>query len=600
VIAFFRSLYPLLDAGTRRRLWLAAAGLLALAVLEALALAALVPLMQILTAPNLQPDSSVVSTLSHALGNPTPKQLAAYLGVFAFVLYLVKSVAGIAIMRWTTTVALVQESEMARRLMAVYLHAPYRFHLERNSAEFLRTLTGSFQQIFRSALVQGLSAMGDLFSVVFVGIVLAISDPVLAVLAGVYFLVVTATYQRIAHRVIGQAARQIHEEQATDFRTIYQSLSAVKEVKVRGAEEHFTDEVYRLRRGLVPAYRTMSLVSVTPRYVLELAMVGAAALISAVAFSTESVSAATATIAVFVAGGFRMLAPLNKVIFGISQARAALPAVNQVRDDFATLDDSPTVVDDASVRIDAEALRPKLTLHSVSFSYVPQVPVIDQVTLVVHPGEAIGLVGGSGAGKSTLVDLLLGLLEPDEGDILIDGWPIKSVRRQWQQMVGYVPQAIALFDDTVRANVALGVPRDRVDETRFWDALALAQLDDVVRALPRGADNLVGEAGVQLSGGQRQRMGVARALYHDPKVLMFDEATSALDNETEFKLTEVLETFRGRLTTITIAHRLSTVRRCDRLFYLEHGRVLAQGTFAELNATIPGFARMVELAAVET
>jgi ATP-binding cassette subfamily C protein len=236
----------------------------------------------------------------------------------------------------------------------------------------------------------------------------------------------------------------------------------------------------------------------------------------------------------------------------------------------------------------------------VSFSYVPQVPVIDQVTLVVHPGEAIGLVGGSGAGKSTLVDLLLGLLEPDEGDILIDGWPIKSVRRQWQQMVGYVPQAIALFDDTVRANVALGVPRDRVDETRFWDALALAQLDDVVRALPHGADNLVGEAGVQLSGGQRQRMGVARALYHDPKVLMFDEATSALDNETEFKLTEVLETFRGRLTTITIAHRLSTVRRCDRLFYLEHGRVLAQGTFAELNATIPGFARMVELAAVET
>jgi ATP-binding cassette subfamily C protein len=173
------------------------------------------------------------------------------------------------------------------------------------------------------------------------------------------------------------------------------------------------------------------------------------------------------------------------------------------------------------------------------------------------------------------------------------------VRRQWQQMVGYVPQSIVLFDDTVRANVALGVPRDEVDDEQVTHVLALAQLDHVVRSLRGGLDEVIGEGGVRLSGGQRQRLGVARALYHDPQVLIFDEATSALDNETEFKLTEVLEELRGRVTTLTIAHRLSTVRRCDRLCYLEQGRIVAQGSLEQLYREIPGFARMVELARLQ-
>jgi ATP-binding cassette subfamily C protein len=294
-----------------------------------------------------------------------------------------------------------------------------------------------------------------------------------------------------------------------------------------------------------------------------------------------------------------MLAPLNKVIFGIALARGALPSVNQVREDFATLEQPPAEArDDGSVQLDPGQLRPRIAVRDVTFSYVPGVPVLHGVTLDIEPGDAVGLVGGSGAGKSTLVDIFLGLLEPDSGEVLVDGWPIEQVRPSWQQMIGYVPQSIVLFDDTVRSNVAFGVPRDAVDDTRVWEALAFAQLDDVVHSLASGLDNVIGEAGVQLSGGQRQRLGVARALYHDPNVLMFDEATSALDNETEFKLTEILEGLRGRLTTITIAHRLSTVRRCDRLFYLEEGKVLAEGTFAELNTEIPGFARMVELATV--
>jgi len=244
-------------------------------------------------------------------------------------------------------------------------------------------------------------------------------------------------------------------------------------------------------------------------------------------------------------------------------------------------------------------LRTRLALRDVTFSYVHGVPVLDHVTFDIDQGDAIGLVGGSGAGKSTLVDLLLGVQEADSGEVLVDGWPIHSVRRQWQSMIGYVPQSIVLFDATVRANVAFGVPDADVDDERVWEVLGLAQLTDVVLQLPLQLDGMIGEGGVQLSGGQQQRLGVARALYHEPRILMFDEATSALDNETEFKLTEVFEGFKGRLTTITIAHRLSTVRRCDRLLYLEHGKLLGDGTFEELERTSPGFRRLVELASLQ-
>jgi ATP-binding cassette subfamily C protein len=599
VIEFFKRLYPLLDRPTRQRLALAAAGMLFLAVLEAGALVALVPLMQILTAPKLHSSSSIVSTASGLVGHPKPLQLATYLAVVVFGLYIVKSVSAILIVRWTTKFSLEQEAKMVRRLMTVYLRAPYRAHLQHNSTEFLRTLKHSFNQIFRVAAIQVFNAIGDLFSVVFVGLILAVANPLLALVTGVYFAAVSVGYQRVAHRLIARAAMKIHVEDEAEYRAIQQALAAVKEVKVRGAEDYFADDVYRIRGGLVPSYRTMTLAGVTPRYVLELAMVGSAALIALGAFQTQSVTTATATIAVFVAGGFRMLAPLNKVIFGISLARGALPAINQVREDFATLEQEPaSSAQEGLVQLAPGQLRPRIAVRDLTFSYLPGVPVLKGVTLDIHPGEAVGLVGGSGAGKSTLVDILLGLLEPDSGDVFIDGWPLAQVRPSWQQMIGYVPQSIVLFDDTVRANVAFGQPPSEIDDTQVWGALAFAQLDDVVASLANGLDHIIGEGGVQLSGGQRQRLGVARALYHDPQVLMFDEATSALDNETEFKLTEVLEGLRGRLTTITIAHRLSTVRRCDRLFYLEQGSLLAEGTFAQLNGAIPGFARMVELATV--
>ncbi len=601
MITFFKRLFPLLDGATKRRLVVASTAMLFLAVLEAVAFVALIPLMQLLTAPNMETNTSSVTAVSDLFGNPPPTQLATMLAVITVGIYIVKSIAAIIVLRWATTFAMAEETKMLHRLMGTYLSAPYTEHLTHNSNEFKRTLEISLPMIFRIALVQAFNAVGDIFSVLFVGVILAVSNLAIAIAAALYFGIVTVGYQKIAQRYIARASSAIHDKQAVELQSMQQSLAAVKDVKVRGAEKYFADEIYEVRKGLIPAYRTITLSGVTPRYVLELAMMGAAGVIAFVAFSTESVSAATATVGVFLAGGFRMLAPLNKIIFGVAQARAALPSVDQLAGDLE-LADQEAVAEamERKQQVQVEGLRPRLSLRDVSFSYVPGVPVLDNVSFDIEEGEAIGLVGGSGAGKSTLVDVLLGVLEPDSGEVLVDGWPIDTVRRQWQNMIGYVPQSVVLFDATVGANVAFGVPDAEIDEAQVWKALELAQLADVVRELPDGLDDVIGESGVQLSGGQRQRLGVARALYHDPQILMFDEATSALDNETEFKLTEVLESFRGQLTMITIAHRLSTVRRCDRLLYLEQGKLVADGPFEELDNAIPGFTRMVELASLHS
>jgi ATP-binding cassette subfamily C protein len=303
---------------------------------------------------------------------------------------------------------------------------------------------------------------------------------------------------------------------------------------------------------------------------------------------------------VFLAGGFRLLSPLNKVLTGMTQAKLALPAVAQVKHDLHQVE-----------RFDAErrqlesvadgydVVRPlvgNVSCRCVRFGYDAAKPVLDGLSLEIRAGSSVALVGGSGAGKTTLVDVLLGLLEPQSGAVLIDGIPLASVRARWQRSIGYVPQIIGLIDDTVRANIALGMPSVEIDDGRVWEVLRLAQVDDVVEAMASGLDTMIGEGGIRLSGGQRQRLGIARALYHDPKVLFLDEATSALDNETEAQVTETLRGLRGQMTMVTIAHRLSTIRDADAVHFMAAGGIVASGSFEQLTRSMPEFARLVNLA----
>jgi ABC-type multidrug transport system fused ATPase/permease subunit len=593
VIKFFRRLWPLLSRSTKRRLAVASLAMVFVTLLEGVGLLVLVPLLQLLTS-KMELTTGATRRAADLVGTTDGGRLAAILGLVTFTLYTAKGIIAIVVLRWNTRNAMVEESNFVGRLMRVYLGVPLQVHYGENSATFQRTVNVSVRQIFSQAFVTGFSALADVCSVAIVSAILVASDPVMAAIGAVYFALAVGVYQLRQRNRLNEAADQIHQEQAAVFRAVQQSLGAVKELKIRNTEDHFAGEVEDARRSMLDAYREAALASVQPRYVLELVMVGAAGVIALFEFSTQPAPVATASIALFLAGGFRILAPLNKVISGMNTTRVAVPALDQVMADLdryeaaaaAEVAEGPVVVD----------LEPTIRVRGLGFDYGNGVPVLAGVDLDVAVGESIALVGSSGAGKSTLVDLVLGLLQPTTGTITVGGRALHDVRRQWQRMVGYVPQTIALMDDTVRNNITLGAPDD---EVAVHEAIATAQLADVVAGLPLGLDTPIGERGVRLSGGQRQRLGVARALFHRPAVLVLDEATAALDNETEAKLTEVLEALQGRITTITIAHRLSTVRNADRTYYLEHGRVVDVGTFAELAERNRGFARMLELASLE-
>ncbi|WP_232225143.1 ABC transporter ATP-binding protein [Dactylococcopsis salina] len=241
-------------------------------------------------------------------------------------------------------------------------------------------------------------------------------------------------------------------------------------------------------------------------------------------------------------------------------------------------------------------LKTQLRLDSVSYHYPnSEEQVLNQVSIEIPQGTSVGLIGSSGAGKTTLVDVILGLLQPTEGKVLVDGVDIQQGLRGWQNQIGYIPQSIYLCDDTLRGNIAFGIPEEEISDEQVWSAVRSAQLQELVERLPQGLDTVVGERGVRLSGGQRQRVGIARALYHNPQVLVMDEATAALDNETEAGIMEAVEKLSGEKTLIMIAHRLTTVKNCDCLYLMERGKVVDQGSYEELRDRNKNFMRMAKI-----
>jgi ABC-type multidrug transport system fused ATPase/permease subunit len=279
----------------------------------------------------------------------------------------------------------------------------------------------------------------------------------------------------------------------------------------------------------------------------------------------------------FGAAAFRLLPSANQLLNNLQAIRFARPKLMLLYEDFKLADQQ-----DSSLEV-ASSFLEEIRIKDLSFSYDNvDVPALTDVNMFVRRGEAVGIIGSSGSGKSTLVDVLLGLLQPNSGQILVDNQNIQTNLRSWQNQIGYVPQTIFLTDDSLRRNIALGLPDNLVDADAVVDALRAAQLQDFVAGLPDGLDTVVGERGVRLSGGQRQRIGIARALYNKPEVLVLDEATSSLDTETEHEVMKAVQALQGTKTVVIVAHRLSTVEYCDRLYRLENARVVDEGTFSEV------------------
>jgi ATP-binding cassette subfamily C protein len=366
-------------------------------------------------------------------------------------------------------------------------------------------------------------------------------------------------------------------EQAT--KVLLEGLGGVKEIKLFGREDVFLAEHARHQVRSQRVTYLFATFQQFPRSVFEiLAFMGMGAMIAVLILVGKPAADAVGVLAVFAAAAFRILPSLSRVTTSFQYLSFGRAMVFSVYDDL---------IEEPNLTTPREFLTKtqfkSLTLENVTFVYdAASRPALENLSISIGSGEYVGVIGSSGAGKSTLIDVLLGLLEVSRGKVLLNGQPIKDDIAQWRGIVGYVPQDIYLLDDTIRRNIALDIRDAEIDDESVETALRAAQLWEFVQSLPEGLETETGERGVRLSGGQRQRLGIARALYRRPQVLVFDEATSALDSQTEQEVIEAIEQLRGERTVIVVAHRLSTVRMCDRLYLLESGRVVNSGTYEQV------------------
>jgi ATP-binding cassette, subfamily B, bacterial PglK len=375
-------------------------------------------------------------------------------------------------------------------------------------------------------------------------------------------------------------------------------LSGVKEIKAIGEEEFFIYNFDWHCEGYALATRVATTLEVLPRLMLETVAVFAIMSAIAIGFAQGKTSVEVLnSISLFAIASFRLLPAVNRAIGSLTSMRYHASCLEVIYQDYRSLKILPEYSDPDRRHYPTETTALDLT-EALEFKHITYTypdsdrPAIDDLSLVIPQGKRVGLVGASGAGKTTLVDLLLGLLVPDKGQILADGIDIDRSPHQWQELVGYIPQHIYLCDDTIAANIAFGYCSEDINLPRLWNVLRAVKMYDFVSNLPDGSNTMVGESGVRLSGGQRQRIGIARAMYRNPQLLVMDEATSALDNQTERDVSEAIERLSRNKTVITIAHRLTTVKNCDIIYVMEGGQIVDRGTYAELLAHSPKFQQL--------
>ena len=607
VIRIINRALRLLDTNTRKRIRLLAVGSILLSTLDLVGILLLVPLLAYLGQGTL-PDDRASVFIADLLETTSPERTALVLAGAAAVLFLVKSVCSVVLL-WMQAGALNKAVvELGQRLMRAFVTAPWLSQQKMSSAGLIRTAApgGSLYAAVNVVAGSTLGILGDAAVFVAVFAALMIVSPVLALSGVVYLLLVGFLYAQVIRGTLSRRGQLIQEDSKRVSTTILNTVGGIRELTIRGSSEGYVSLYASQFWSLLKSMRVISVAASGTRYLLESVMIGGVALLILTTVALGSGRTALVSIGVLLAAGIRVLPALSNIVVLTNQVRANEPAVAVVEFELNELEVDPATWVNASAGIAEEHveggydLSGAVTFQGVSFFYPGREhPALEDVSFSLTAGESVGVVGGSGAGKSTLVDLLLGLIEPTSGEVLVDGQPLESELANWWPIVGYVPQDVFLFDGTIAQNIVLGNPGEGIDADRLSNALVNAHLGAFVDGVDGGVHAEIGERGVQLSGGQRQRIGIARALYRRPRVLVLDEATSALDNETERLVADALNSLHGMTTSFVIAHRLSTVRSCDRIIYLEAGRIVGIGSFDELQEKCSGFARLVALGSME-
>lgn len=587
VWALLKQLLPLLPRGAQRYFVWYMVGTSALTILDVVA----VSMLAIVIGPALTGGSITLPVIGEITADMAP-----LFALLACILIIAKSVLTL-LLHWHATRRFAKyELAIGDRMFRAYINSSWEQRSKRTVAEITRIADGGIANTMAGFLLPLMRIPAAICTFVLVLGVLIVVDPWICLITVGYLGLIAL----IVHQVVTKRALEASQVNLLfSYRVailMTEMMEALKELSLRNRLGDVAELVTENRQRSVRARANGSILGLVPGFVYEAALIGGILLVGGFSYTQGGFTAALTSVALFATAGFRLIPAINGIQGGFVQAVASIPSAGDVIGDLIA---SESDMKASSTPADAAALseRPqRLVLDNVRFRYPSaSEDVIRGMSLDVPLGSSVGIVGPSGAGKSTLIDLLLGLSLPSSGEIRIDDDSLTSVLKQWRGRVGYVPQRVALFDGTIAQNVAL-TWSEEIDRDRVMHALERAQLSSLVSSRSNGIDERIGERGVSLSGGQQQRLGIARALYTDPLVLVLDEATSSLDTKTEDEVTKSIRTLQGEVTLISVAHRLSTIKDYDRICYVDEGVIVSQGTFREVAKELPSFAEQVLLA----
>lgn len=583
------------EPAARRAAWVVVTMMLASALLEAVGIGLVAPFVGLLARPEILHESAWLSRAYAATGATTPREFVLLLSVVLMLVFLVKNtIVGFgAYLQARFTFG--QQASLSRRLYSCYLSAPYAFHLERHSTESLKNFATEIGQLFSGVVMPLFLLLSEFFVVALLAALLVAIAPVVTAATLAFAIAALLTFYALFRGSIRHASERRAREVGRRLKLVSHGLHGLKEIKVLGREVFFTEAFDRSNSDFARASGAFAVLNQMPRLFVEFAaVVVIVGVVVVFTLANPAFHAAVEVLALFAVAAVRLVPSVTRILGAISSIRFYLPALEAVHRDLALLEDAPASPPRVGPPGGTTSFHGRIELAGVTYLHPgSNGQGVTDVTLAIPHGLDFAIVGPSGAGKTTLVDLLLGLIEPQSGRITVDGTNVHNDIVAWRVKLGYVSQVPYLLDDSVRGNVAFGLRADEIDDARVWTALERAQLASRIRSVPAGLDARVGERGALLSGGEQQRLALARALYHDPEVLILDEPTSALDAQTEQEIVATLRALKGTKTLVIVTHRASTIRDCRGIAYLEGGRLAGQGTFEELIRTTPGFCKVM-------
>tara|TARA_A100001011_G_scaffold400523_1_gene515889 strand:+ start:9257 stop:11053 length:1797 start_codon:yes stop_codon:yes gene_type:complete len=589
-----KNIYLLFTKSEQNKIIILFFGILLHGFIEITSIASILPFMSIVIDPSIIDTNFFLKYLYNFLNLNSYNDFLIVLGLIVFVLLLFSNAYAALIFWWITRFVQFQSYRLSKKIFSNYLSQSYIFFLNRNSSELSKNVLTEVNRIIIGVIYPMLLAIARIVIVLFIAILLLYVNPKLSIIMSLALIITYGIVYYIVREYLWNIGELSTKATFEKYKYINEAFLGIKDVKLQGSESEFIKKYSNPAKKFANYTASSSVISLLPRYAIEtLAFGGLLLIVIFLISSNENFMSVIPLVALYALAGYRIMPGLQQIYHSVAQIRYNTPALDMLLKD---LEKDLSMINKNEQKLNLlPKIKSSIQLQSISFKY-PKTDnhILENINANIKTNSLTAFVGKTGSGKTTLIDVLLGLLPINKGEIFFDNIKLEAQNlNSWQKKLGYVPQNIFLIDDTIKNNIAFAVPEEKIDDQKIIQASKLADLDDYISNLPEKYNTYVGERGVRISGGQMQRIGIARALYNNPEILVFDEATSALDNVTEKNIMDSVKRLSKDKTIIIIAHRLSTIKNCDQIYLLDKGKVSEHGSYDELIRNSKKFNDMV-------